>query len=202
MANITKKLLIFTLVAVLFAASVGTVAAKPKGNPKGEITAVDETAGTLTLQTEDGEIVVHLPDGFDYGSVEKSQFVLVKGNWLNETEIEAEWVKTVDEEDTEDPEESEEQEGEDFHSPWCSGKKDGVHPVVAKIAEKYGPKTEVTEEQVHTWFCEGHSVGQIMLALTTQLLDGSDPVETLAARKDGNKMLTAKGGGRSGRRRN
>ncbi len=194
MKKSAKILLISAIMLLLIAAAIGSVSAKAVGNPKGEITNINQGENTLTLLTNDGEITVHLPDGFNYDSIALNMIVVVKGTWISETEIEAQWVKPADEEDIEDEEEiteepEEPEEGEEleepFDSPWCNGQKTGYHPVVAKIAVWYGESTGVTVEQVHTWFCEGHSVGQIMLALTTQMLDGSDPGETLAERSSG-----------------
>lgn len=183
MIKTVKRLLIILILALLLVTTLGTAAAQSRGNPRGEINEINETEGYMILNTKDGEIIVLLPEGFDYEPYDAGMIVLVKGTWLSDTEIEAEWVKQV-EENAEDQEPQDQDEGE-FSSPWCTGQKEGVHPVVAKIAEKYSPKTEVTEEQVHEWFCEGFSLGQIMLALTTNILDGSDPGETLAARKGG-----------------
>ena len=192
MKKSAKILLISGIIVLLMTAAIGSVSAKAVGNPKGEIIEITEEDSTLTLLTKDGEITVFLPDEFDYESIALNMIVVVKGTWISDTEIEAEWVKPADEDDleeeeieeTEEPEEGEEPE-EAFVSPWCNGQKAGYHPVVAKIAVWYGESTGVTVEQVHEWFCQGHSVGQIMLALTTQKLDGSDPAETLAQRSAG-----------------
>lgn len=189
MKKSAKFLLISGIILLLMTAAIGSVSAKAVGNPKGEITGISEDDGTLTLLTKDGEITVFLPDEFDYDSIALYMIVVVKGTWLSETEIEAEWVKPADEDDLEEEEIDEPEEGEEpeetFDSPWCNGQKAGYHPVVAKIAVWYGESTGVTVEQVHEWFCEGHSVGQIMLALTTQMLDGSDPADTLEQRSSG-----------------
>jgi hypothetical protein len=184
----SKSLLLFGIILLLMAAVFGSVSAKPVGNPKGEITHIEE--GWLTLKTKDGEITVYLPEEFDYDTIDLEMIVVVKGTWLSETEIEAQWVKPADDDDLEEEEEIEEpEEGEEpedvFDSPWCNGQKESYHPVVAKIAVWYGESTGVTVEDVHKWFCEGNSVGQIMLALTTQMLDGSDPGETLDQRSSG-----------------
>lgn len=194
MKKSAKILLISGVILLLMTAAIGSVSAKAVGNPKGEIIGIDEEDSKLSLLTKDGEITVFLPDGFDYDSIAEEMIVVVKGTWLSETEIEAEWVKPADEDDLEEEEEEieepeEPEEGEEpeeaFDSPWCNGQKPGYHPVVAKVAIWYGESTGVTVEQIHEWFCEGHSVGQIMLALTTQMLDGSDPGETLNQRSSG-----------------
>lgn len=188
-----KILLLSGIIVLLMISAIGSAAAKAVGNPKGEIIEINEGDEMLTLQTKDGEITVYLPDDFDYTSIKEEMIVVVKGTWISETEIEAEWVKPADEDDLEEEEEIEKpeepEEGEEpeevFDSPWCNGQKEGYHPVVAKIAVWYGESTGVTVEEIHTWFCEGHSLGQIMLALTTQMLDGSDPGETLDIRGSG-----------------
>src|SRR5210317_1194056 len=102
MINKTKRILIIMLVFTLLIVTAGVAAAKSTGNPKGEIISIDETEGMLTLLTENGEIFVTLPEEFDYDSIEIGMFVLVKGTWLSETEIAADWVKPIEEDDLDD----------------------------------------------------------------------------------------------------
>ena len=48
------------------------------------------------------------------------------------------------------------------------GKKETNHPLAAKIAERYG----IDEETVMTYYCQGYSIGEIMLALKTSQMEG------------------------------
>ena len=41
-------------------------------------------------------------------------------------------------------------------------------PLAAKIAERY----EVTEDMVMTYYCQGYSIGEIMLAIKTSQMEG------------------------------
>jgi hypothetical protein len=259
-----RILLTLSLVLILSLAVAGTAFAG-KGNPKGTITAIDETTQTMTLETADGSITVTLPDGFDYGSIAVEMYVVVRGEWTGEDTITA---ATVKETTPEDEAESEEPEGTtpgdsvegtiafmdtedppymvlttvdgqvlvnfsgefDFtpysigdeivlYGEWtgdlsftatgvepptggddddddddddgngkgnhqnvfCTDKKDTVHPMAAGIGETYG----MDEGQIQAMFCEGYSVGEVMLALQTQAMNGGDMADTLAQRKGG-----------------
>lgn len=184
--NKTGKLgLVLVVVALLVLLPASLVSADAKGNLKGPVSEIiDET--TFTVTTSSGQVVtVTVPEGYDISFLEVEMTVLVKGQWLNDTDYKAEWVKQI-EMDGEETEETE--DGEDtFQNAFCTGAKETNHPLAAKIVAKYGEATGVTEEQVMSWFCEDHfSFGQIMLALTTHILDpDSDPGDILNARKEG-----------------
>ncbi|HSG26633.1 MAG TPA: hypothetical protein VLA32_11000 [Anaerolineales bacterium] len=175
--KIKKFTLILTITVLLVLLSAGMVFAKAKGTVKGTVTAMD--GATFTVETRAGEIVVSATEEM-ISSLEVGMSVLIKGQW-NEAVFEAEWVRQVGPKDKD----KETEEGEGSQNAFCTGKKDTNHPLASKIVAKYGESTEVTEDMVMEWFCEGHSMGQIMLALTTQVLDGSDPAEVLAEREDG-----------------
>ena len=182
MKTFGKLSLILIVAALLMLVPVGLVFGDAGGNVKGEVTEIDETGRILTLKTNDGEVFVSVQESFDLLTIEVGMTVLAKGQWANDTDLIAQWVKQVgpddDEEKLEDGEKT-------FKNSFCTGEKATNHPLAAKIVAKYGESAAVDEEQIMTWFCEGHSFGQIMLALTTHILDGSDPAEVLAAKKDG-----------------
>jgi len=55
------------------------------------------------------------------------------------------------------------------NSAYCAeDKKDLPHPLATKIAERSG----VSEEKVMTYYCEGYSIGEIMLAIKTSQMEG------------------------------
>ena len=169
-----KFALILIIAALMVILSAGMVFAKGKGTVKGTVTAID--GETFTVETKAGEVVVSAPEDM-LSSLEEGMNVLVKGQW-DEGVFVAEWVKQVGPQDKD----KETEAGEGGQKAFCSDKKDTNHPLASKIVDRYGG---VTEEMVMEWFCEGHSMGQIMLALTTQALDGSDPGAVLAERKGG-----------------
>ena len=58
-----------------------------------------------------------------------------------------------------------------FTNAYCvDGKKETNHPLAAKIAERYG----IDEETMMTYYCQGYSIGEIMLALKTSQMEGVD----------------------------
>ena len=198
----TRKLaVVFLLVSLvaLLTASVGF--AKAVGNPKGEIGAIDEGAGTLTIDTKDGAVTVYVPAGFDFSSVDLGVTVMVKGDWQEDGSIVASSIKVFAEaadesedededegediEETEEPEEPEDpEEGETRENAFCTGEKETNHPLAVKIALKYGEMYGITEEDVMGYFCQGYSFGEIMLALMTQKYSDI-PVDDVLAARDG-----------------
>ena len=178
MKHTTKKFtLILTITVLLVLLSTGMVFAKAKGTIKGTLTAMD--GATFTVETKAGDVVVSATEDM-MSSLDVGMNVLVKGQW-NEGVFEAEWVKQVGPQDKDE----ETEDGEGRKNAFCTDEKDTNHPLASKIVAKYGEDTGVTEDMVMDWFCEGHSMGQIMLALTTQVLDGSDPDAVLDERKGG-----------------
>lgn len=177
-----KLTVLLTLAALILLLPTSAVLADAKGTLKGTILSSDPDGGTFLLETKDGEVTVVVPEGFDFDAINGSMTVLVKGQWLNDTDFQAEWVKQVGKPDKSDEPDDE----KEFKNDFCSDAKQENHPLAAKIVAKYGEKLEIDETTIMEWFCEGHSFGQIMLALTTHILDPeSDPYELLLAREGG-----------------
>jgi hypothetical protein len=202
MKKTTRLFIVFSLVVVFSLAFSGSVLAGKGGNPKGTVTAIDEAAQTMTLETDSGTVTVYLPDGFDYSSIAVDMYVVVRGDWDGEDAIFAVTVReTTPEDETEEPDEGdveEPEEGDDddagddsdddaasdngnHQNVYCTGNKDKVHPMATGIAEKYG----ADEGEIMNMICEGYSVGEIMLALQTQEMNGSPAADSLAARAGG-----------------
>ncbi len=166
---------IFVILLGLFSATVvfaqGSVA-----NLKGEVTAVNDD-GTITMKTTKGYVVtVQVPMSYD---IKAGDFIHVKG-WVHEEGfIVADWVKPGEDDDEKEGEEI--GEGSKANSAFCSGRKDKPHPVAAGISQTYGMPVDV----VMTYFCDGHGFGQIMLALQTKAMKGTDVAESLGSRKAG-----------------
>ena len=178
-----RFLKILTLVLVILLVTTSAYAKAGKGNPKGVVDEFDPDAGTITLITKDGPLLVFAPEGFDFDSLAEGDTLLAKGNWTEEG-FEADSIKEVvgDEEDSEDPDDDD-GEGNAWGEGgvYCNGGKDKPHPVAAKIAKDY----DVDAEWVMSFACEGHGFGGVMLALQTQQATGDDPEETLDKRKNG-----------------
>ena len=182
-----KKILITTFLALLVAslAAGSAFAQKDKINLKGEV--VSSTPGSLTVQSNKGEIfVVIVPAGFDTSNIQVGDSVLVKGRLTQEGSIQADTIKLVGKgSDAEEDGESEEPPGPKVNSAFCfEGKQVKPHPLAPKLAQRYG----VSEDWVMARFCEGYSVGTIMLAIKTSQIagDSANPDELLAERAAGN----------------
>lgn len=177
---------ILVVMALLVLIPVGTVLGKPATKIKGTITELGEES--MVLDTKDGPVTVIYPDDYDPSELATELVVMVEGSWLNDEDFKADAIKILDDQDEVEEEDlDDEQEDEDAGSTsqnaFCTGGKDKLHPLAAKIAERFDGMA--TEEQVMAWFCEGHSFGQIMLALMTQKFDDSDPEELLMLHKNG-----------------
>ncbi len=180
-----KKLItfsIFVILATLLMASPA-LAIPGKGAVKGEVTAVGPEPGTLTIETKRGEFVtVTVPGGFEKGEIVEGDWVLVKGSASESGAIEAEWFKRIGKgrgkgDDQDKP------EGKKENSAFCAdGKQEKLHPLAAKVGERF---EAVDKNWVMETFCDGFSMGAIMLALKTSKLEGSTPVELLERRGEG-----------------
>jgi hypothetical protein len=185
---------VFVLIAALIA--VGAATAQPgKIVIKGEVKAVG--GGTLTVEShKGGSYVISVPDESDVSSIQVGDYVLVKasagenGAWVAGTIKEYNnWGADGDDdakgEDGDDDDGMGKKEGFIDNSAFCAeGKHEENHPLAPKIAERLGE----TEEWVMDRFCEGYSIGAIMLAIKTSQMDGmtSSPHDLLVERAAGN----------------
>jgi hypothetical protein len=193
-----RKLLSLTFLVLMIALmTIGTASAKKgKMNIKGEVEAVGD--GSLTVKSNKGETyTITIPDGFELGAIQVGDSVLVKAiagegdTWLLETIKQVgpgsgdDDDDAVDDGDEGDDTDQEKTEGFKENSAFCAeGKQEKPHPLAPKIAERFG----VSEEWVMDHFCEGYSIGAIMLAIKTSQLDGvTDSADQLLAdRESGN----------------
>ncbi|MBE0582468.1 MAG: hypothetical protein IH612_01755 [Desulfofustis sp.] len=181
-----RKLYSILTLVVIFSLMLTTAAFAKigNGNPTGEITAIDQTAGTITLFLEDGtELVVTMPADFDFvnTTLAVGMTVVAKGEWT-EDGFNAEWVKETEE--TEGTAGTEPSEGNTWGEGgvYCNGGKENPHPVAAKIAEMYG----VDIDWVMSYACDGHGFGGVMLALqTAEASEGANADDILVKRKEG-----------------
>jgi hypothetical protein len=184
-----KKILVTTLLALLVAmlAAGSASAQKNKVNIKGEVVSID--AGTLTVLSNKGEtFVVNVPAGFDLSAVQVGASVLIKGRNAQNGSIDADSIKLVGKGDPDEnnggDDDQEDPEGFRENSAFCAaGKQVKAHPLAPKLAERYG----VSEDWVMSRFCEGYSIGAIMLAVRTSQIEGvtATPDELLANRAAG-----------------
>ncbi|MBN2043538.1 MAG: hypothetical protein JW757_00855 [Anaerolineales bacterium] len=186
-----RWIILFTLIS-LFVLATG-ITASADAPAKGEVIAIDIAGHTVTLDTKTGPVVITLPAEFEITSLAVGDVLMAKGIWVSQTELTADWVKVLTAQDDE-PEDEGEDEGEDqgeemeeneFNSAFCSGEKQTFHPLAYKLAEKFGESTDVTAEQIQTWYCEQNSIGAIMLALMTEKMNGTPAEDTLAERNSG-----------------
>jgi hypothetical protein len=160
-----KTLISLLLVLVLAVPAMGTVSAqKDKINIKGEVLSVG--GGVLTVESNKGETIeIAIPENFDLPELEVGDAVLIKAVAGEGDEWIAGTVKVLGQGD----DDTDELGNFADNSAYCSDdKKNSPHPLAIKIAERYG----VSEEMVMTYYCQGYSIGQIMLAIKTSQLEG------------------------------
>jgi len=181
-----KKILGITfLVVMLLLLSFSLVMAKTgKVNLEGEITAVDigdvDREPSITIHTIDpeGEYTIYFsPGDFSFSETDVGTFVHVKGEYQEDGSILADWVKPVDEDDD---------DGGTGDSAYCSGEKETAHPVIIVLANKFSEDIdELNVDDLMDYFCDGFGIGQIYLALQTEVATGAAYQDLLAAREDG-----------------
>jgi hypothetical protein len=164
-----KKIIITSILIIMIAmvAIVPVSAQKDKINIKGELTAIDSSS--LTIETKKGIIyTVEIPEEFDIPPLEVGDSVLIKAIAGEEDN----WVATVVKQvgpGSEDGDLGDDNEGFQEHSAYCAdGKQERPHPLAPKIAERF----DVSEEMVMSYYCDGYSIGAIMLAIKTSQLEG------------------------------
>ena len=177
MKKTLTSLLLVLLIALM---TVGSVSAqKNKTNLKGEVISFD--GSILIVESNKGEMVeIVIPEGFEIPELVPGDSVLVKaeagegGEWI------AVSVKLLSHQNTEKKHETYEYR---FTNAYCvDGKKETNHPLAAKIAERYG----IDEETMMTYYCQGYSIGEIMLALKTSQMEGVEvSFEDILAGLDG-----------------
>jgi len=183
-----KKIFVTTLLALMIAMLVVAPASAQKGkvNIKGEVVSIG--TDSLTVESNKGEtLTVTVPAGFDMSTVQVGSSVLIKGETTEDDSIEADSIKVVGKPDNDNKKNEKEEKPEGFkdNSAFCAAdKQEKLHPLAAKMAERY----DVTEEWVMERICEGYSIGAIMLAIkTSQLPDiDADADSLLANRAAGN----------------
>ena len=182
-----KKILV-AIIFVLMAASWATgstFAQKTKLNIKGQVKAID--GGTLTIVSNKGEtFVIHVQEELDISAIHEGDSVLVKATASEDGSWVAVSIKRVGPgSEDDDDDEGEKPEGFQDNSAFCAeGKQEKPHPLAPKIAERYG----VSEEWVMEKYCNGYSIGAIMLAIKTSQIEGmtATPDDLLANRSSGN----------------
>jgi hypothetical protein len=179
-----KSLLSIVILVIIIAllAAVPTLAVPEMAATKGEVAAVDPTGGTVTLKLKKGEpVTVIVPTNFDLDLIEVGDWMLVKGAVSPDNSIEAVWLKQIGKGSGKN-ENQDKLEGKKDNSAFCAeDKQEKPHPLAAKIGEHF----DVSEDWVMDYFCDGYSMGAIMLALKTAELEGSDPEELLESRAQG-----------------
>ena len=160
-----KTLISLLLVLMLTLPAGGTGSAqKDKLNVKGEVVSVG--GNILTVESNKGYVIEFTVTDITMPDLEVGDSVLIKaiagegGEWIART------VKVLGQGDNDD---MDEMGGFQTNSAFCAeDKKDTPHPLAPKIAERFG----VSEEMVMTYYCEGYSIGKIMLAIKTSQMEG------------------------------
>lgn len=181
-----KSILITLLVLLLSLVLVGTALAKPGVFVvKGVVTAVDE--GSLTVKSNKADepyVFDELPVDFDASQIEVGDTVMVRATVKEDGTKVALAIRVLGGKGkggSGKPEET----GK-ANSAFCSEDKQGkVHPLAEKLVEKY-PDAGINAEWVMEYYCDGQSIGAIMLALkTAELNEEADPAKLLEQRAGG-----------------
>jgi len=178
-----KTLVAMILVQMVALLLTGTAfAKKDKLNLKGEVITIE--GAVITIESNKGELFeITIPEELDISDIQEGDSVLVKATAAEDGSWVAVSIKEVGP-GSEDDDESDDREGFQDNSAYCAeGKKDEPHPLAPKLAERY----VVSEEWVMEKFCEGYSIGAIMLAIKTSQTEGvsATPDELLAKREAG-----------------
>jgi len=180
-----KKILIAILLGLMIISLSAGLASAQKDivTIKGEVIAIE--GESLTVATHQGTSYVFTPpDGFDLSSIQVGDSVLVKahteedGAWLVESIKQVGKGSNGGKDDAEEDEvDGGKPEGIRDNSAFCTeGKQEEPHPLAPKIAERFS----VTEDLIMGYYCDGFSLGAIMLAIkTSQLEDISVDVDTI-----------------------
>jgi hypothetical protein len=187
-----KKIFILMVLAILmFITTMPASAVSGKTVVRGEVTSI--TSDAFMIKSNKGETVqVRPPAGYDLSRLKVGNIVLVKGSLKSDGSLAANSIKIISENGIEDPDENDDQNGDDqgedensagddsraikSASAYCNGEIQGKpHPVAAKLAQLYG----VTPEWVMGYFCSGHGMGTIFLALKTSQLAGVNAGELI-----------------------
>jgi hypothetical protein len=174
-----KKTLITLILVVLVVTLVAIPVSAKSPVVKGEVTAIN--GNVLTVLTHRNQIMdITTPPDFDLSSLALGDTIIVKGETQTDGSMVAEWVRVIgpgasDDENT--PEGS-----KSANSAYCAGnKKQHPHPMATAMSEDYG----ITTELVMEYYCEGYSMGAILLALKTQEINGADVNGLLTQRANG-----------------
>ncbi len=179
--------MVFVLLAALLVSSSALAAPAPLEGEielEGEVTAIDEEAGTfiLTVENELGELEeysVLVAGNFDFETLNIGDLVEVKGTTNEDGTLVLSEYKIQERARDREQEREGEEDGECI---FCTDP-EKTHPVMEKIAETYGVEYAV----VLDWFCgENHvGLGQIMLALQTAAATGDSADTYLQQRNEG-----------------
>ena len=150
---------------------------------KGKILALDSAAITVE-SVKGGTFVFGLPAEFVLPTLALGDMVMVKGETQADGTLLAADVRSLVKGQGKgqgtgagDP-----LEAGKLNRAYCDANKQGVfHPLSEKLAQRYG----VSPEWVTGYYCDGQSMGAIMLALKTAQLKGIDPEGLLARRANG-----------------
>ena len=149
---------------------------------KGTITALG--GGTLTLESKkDGTVAVAFPSDFNAPHLVAGDTVMVKGVKQADGSILATTLHVLAAKGKGQGQGNGRPENPGkASSAFCSkDKQDQPHPLAVKIAEGYGVSADLVTE----FYCDGQSMGAIMLALKTVQLKGGDAATLLDQRAGG-----------------
>lgn len=137
----------------------------------GAVTAMDPLGQTFIVDIGGTLYTFVPPTGFDWTSITVGDSVDISGMQRQDGIVMLVSLTVTSE--------GEEEDGELSESHYCTT--DEVHPFGGRLAEHYGVDYAILKG----WFCDGYGWGQILLALKTGQITGSDPSALLSERKNG-----------------
>jgi hypothetical protein len=180
-----KKTILTTLIVIVLSLALAGVSLAQTEEVvvvKGEVISLGTSVITID-SVKDGEVAITLPADFEDSILKVGDTVMVKGTQQVNGSLLATTVRVLSGKGRGQGQgNGKPDETGKPNSAFCADdKQDRVHPMAEQISEKYG----VTTDWVMSYYCNGQSIGAIMLALKTSQLNGSDPASTLVLRAEG-----------------
>ncbi len=144
----------------------------------GVVVAFAEDGLSFQVEDDGGVLYTVFPkEHFNFSRLQLGSIVVVDGVLNEDGTVAAVKIHIEHPEDDQEPPD----EGGDLSDSYYCRQSEVQHPFGARLVERYG----LDYATLQAWFCDGYGWGQIMLALQTGELVGSDPGTLLEARRDG-----------------
>jgi hypothetical protein len=184
--SMNKWIISLTLAALLVLALAGSALAQATTGltvVKGSVSVLE--AGSITVESvKGGTFTFALPAELVLPELKIGDLVMVKGETQTDGSLLAVDLRSLVKGKGRGQGAGAGTPGENglLNRAYCDPNKQGVyHPLSEKLAQRYG----VTPEWVTGYYCDGQSMGGILLALKTAQMQGGDPDGLLLRRANG-----------------